>query len=118
MPVLYSIWAVVLLLATPAMAQQPQPQPSPIVTTGYMVFLKGTLIGREELTVTEDTNGLTLTGQSRLAAPLKRIVEIVRKRGLMVLISDLLAPLETLEKNLSMVSRPDYGVPGTCLNFN
>ena len=36
-----------------------------------------------------------------LAAPLKRIVEIVRKRGLMVLISDLLAPIEALEKSLS-----------------
>jgi len=36
-----------------------------------------------------------------LAAPLKRIVEIVRKRGLMVFISDLLAPIEALEKNLT-----------------
>src|SRR5947207_3643789 len=35
-----------------------------------------------------------------LAAPLRRIVEIVKKRALMVLISDLLAPIETLEKNL------------------
>jgi uncharacterized protein (DUF58 family) len=35
-----------------------------------------------------------------LGAPLKRIVEIVAKRGMMVLISDLLASLETLEKNL------------------
>ena len=36
-----------------------------------------------------------------LAAPLKRIVEVVTKRGLMVLISDLLAPIESLEKSLS-----------------
>ena len=36
-----------------------------------------------------------------LAAPLQRIVEIVRKRGLMMLISDLLAPIESLEKNLA-----------------
>jgi uncharacterized protein (DUF58 family) len=36
-----------------------------------------------------------------LTAPLKRIVEIVRKRGLMVFISDLLAPIEALEKNLT-----------------
>ena len=35
-----------------------------------------------------------------LAAPLQRIVEIVKKRALMILISDLLAPIETLEKNL------------------
>src|SRR4030095_15500166 len=31
-----------------------------------------------------------------LAAPLKRIVEMVRKRGLMILISDLLAPIQAL----------------------
>ena len=36
-----------------------------------------------------------------LTAPLRRIVEIVRKRGLMVFISDLLAPIEALEKNLT-----------------
>ncbi|MBI3875115.1 MAG: DUF58 domain-containing protein [Verrucomicrobia bacterium] len=36
-----------------------------------------------------------------LTAPLKRIVEIVRKRGLMVLITDLLAPIESLERNLT-----------------
>ena len=35
-----------------------------------------------------------------LSAPLRRIVEVVKKRALMVLISDLLAPIETLEKNL------------------
>ena len=35
-----------------------------------------------------------------LTAPLQRIVELVRKRGLMVFISDLLAPIETLEKNI------------------
>jgi uncharacterized protein (DUF58 family) len=35
-----------------------------------------------------------------LTTPLKRIVELVRRRGLMVLISDLLAPLDALERNL------------------
>ena len=40
-----------------------------------------------------------------LTIPLKRIVEIVRRRGLMVLISDLLAPLDELDRNLgSLVS--------------
>jgi uncharacterized protein (DUF58 family) len=36
-----------------------------------------------------------------LTLPLKRISELVRKRGLMVLVSDLLAPIEALEQNLS-----------------
>jgi uncharacterized protein (DUF58 family) len=35
-----------------------------------------------------------------LAAPLQRAVEIVRKRGLMVLVSDFLAPIESLETAL------------------
>src|SRR5580765_5116419 len=35
-----------------------------------------------------------------LSAPLKRMVEMATKRGLMILISDLLAPIATLEKNL------------------
>ncbi|MCX6905731.1 MAG: DUF58 domain-containing protein, partial [Verrucomicrobia bacterium] len=33
-----------------------------------------------------------------LAAPLQRVAEIIRKRGLIVLISDFLAPLDRLEK--------------------
>jgi uncharacterized protein (DUF58 family) len=39
-----------------------------------------------------------------LEAPLKRIVEIVRKRSLMVFISDFLAPIETLERNLTTLA--------------
>jgi uncharacterized protein (DUF58 family) len=35
-----------------------------------------------------------------LAAPLQRVAEIVRKRGLIVLVSDFLAPLDRLEKAL------------------
>ncbi len=35
-----------------------------------------------------------------LAVPLQRIAEIVTKRGLLMLVTDLLAPIETLEKNL------------------
>jgi len=45
-----------------------------------------------------------------LSAPLKRIVEIVKKRGLMILISDLLAPIETLEKNLISLSACGHDV--------
>jgi uncharacterized protein (DUF58 family) len=37
---------------------------------------------------------------TELTAPLQRVVEIVRKRGLVVLISDFLAPVERLEKAL------------------
>ena len=45
-----------------------------------------------------------------LTAPLKRIVEIVRKRSLMVLLSDFLAPIETLEKNLTALTASGHEV--------
>ncbi len=41
---------------------------------------------------------------TNLAAPLRRIVEIIRKRGLMVLLSDFLAPLERLEPDLTALT--------------
>jgi len=45
-----------------------------------------------------------------LTAPLKRIVELVRKRGLMIFISDLLAPIETLEKNIGSLVASGHDV--------
>jgi uncharacterized protein (DUF58 family) len=39
-----------------------------------------------------------------LAAPMKRIVQLVSKRGVIVLLSDLLAPIETLERNLTTLT--------------
>lgn len=39
-----------------------------------------------------------------LSAPLKRLAEIVRKRGLLVLVSDFLAPLDRLESSLSALT--------------
>jgi len=38
---------------------------------------------------------------TNLAAPLKRVAEMLTKRGLIVLISDLLAPIDTLQAHLS-----------------
>jgi len=45
-----------------------------------------------------------------LGAPLKRIVEIVRKRSLMVLLSDFLAPIESLERNLTALAASGHEV--------
>lgn len=47
---------------------------------------------------------------TNLTAPLKRIAELVRRRGLMVLISDLLAPIETLENNLALLTSRGHEV--------
>ncbi len=45
-----------------------------------------------------------------LIAPLQRIVEIVRKRSLMVFFSDFLAPIETLEQNLTTLTASGHEV--------
>jgi uncharacterized protein (DUF58 family) len=55
----------------------------------------------------EDPAGGTATD---LAAPLRRIVEVVRKRSLMVMISDLLAPIESLEKHLTSLAACGHDV--------
>ena len=50
-------------------------------------------------------------GQStNLNAPLQRIVEIVRKRGVMVLLSDFLAPMERLEPDLTALTASGHEV--------
>ncbi len=87
-------------------------------TLAYFLYLQGDAVGlltfdeqiREFLPARHRTGHLRhlmlqldrpATGQSTdLSTPLKRIVEIVRKRAVMVLISDLLAPVETLDRNL------------------
>ena len=64
---LYCTCAIVLALAVPALAQQP-----PVPTnkpTSYRVFMRGTAIGREDVTTEKNANGLTITSQGRLAAP-------------------------------------------------
>jgi len=45
-----------------------------------------------------------------LSSPLKRMAELVNKRGLMVLISDMLAPLDELEQNLALLSASGHEV--------
>lgn len=45
-----------------------------------------------------------------LLAPLQRIVEVVKKRGLMVLVSDLLAPLQGLKKSLTDLAASGHEV--------
>ena len=91
-------------------------------TLAYFLYLQGDAIGlltfdeqiREYLPARHRTGHLRnlmlalekpAAGQATdVGAPLKQIVEIVRKRGLMVLISDFLAPLERLEQNLSALA--------------
>ena len=73
MPVRYCIWGGLLLLAVPAAAGQ---QPSS-TTHGYTVFVGGTVVGREDVTVQATPGGLTITGKGRLSGSL----DIVMRRA-------------------------------------
>ena len=63
----YCTCALVLALVAPATAQQ---APATAKPTGYTIFLRGTAVGREEVTVRQDATGTTITAQGRLGAPL------------------------------------------------
>jgi pimeloyl-ACP methyl ester carboxylesterase len=63
----YCTCALLVCLAAPAAAQQPPAQSAP---TTYRVFVRGTLIGREDVTVQQNAGGLSIVSQGRLAAPL------------------------------------------------
>ena len=91
-------------------------------TLAYFLYLQGDAVGlltfdeqiREYLPARHRTGHLRhlmlalekpASGNATdLAAPLKRIVELVNKRGVMVLVSDLLASIDTLEQNLTVLT--------------
>jgi uncharacterized protein len=59
------MWVLVAILGTGAAAQQ---TPSP-GTTGYTVFLRGSPIGHEDVTVRTDATGISITSESRASLP-------------------------------------------------
>jgi uncharacterized protein len=65
MPAWYCIWALILLLAAPAAAQQAPGTR----TNGYTIFVQGAPIGREDVTTQDDANGLVITAQARRSPP-------------------------------------------------
>jgi pimeloyl-ACP methyl ester carboxylesterase len=60
----YSTWLLVAILGAAAAAQQPSP-----ASTGYTIFLRGTPIGHEDVTVRTDASGTTITSQGRASVP-------------------------------------------------
>ena len=67
----YCTLALVLCLAASGAAQQ-APAPK---ATAYTVFLRGTPIGREEVTVEQNAGALSITSQGRLVAPFNVVVK-------------------------------------------
>jgi len=97
-------------------------------TLGYFLYLQGDAIGlltfdqeiREYLPARNRTGHLrslmlalekpSAGSATDLTAPLRKIVELVRKRGMMILISDLLAPVDQLERNLMALTASGHEV--------
>jgi uncharacterized protein (DUF58 family) len=97
-------------------------------TLAYFLYQQGDAIGllkfdqeiREYLPARHRTGHLrqvmlalespTLGTATDLSAPLRRILDLVTKRGMLVLITDLLAPIETLQKNLSGLTASGHEV--------
>src|SRR4051812_46690308 len=77
MRAVHCTWTLILLLVLPAAAQQAQPAAGPQNTIGYTVFLRGAPIGHQEVSLRSDAEGLTISGQGQIAAP----VDIVTRRA-------------------------------------
>jgi hypothetical protein len=60
-------WTLLLFLAVPAAAQQPPPASSAPGSVGYTVFLQGTPVGHQDVTVRSDALGLLISGQGQIA---------------------------------------------------
>ena len=81
----YCIWAVVLVVTVtdPAGArhgERAQEAPVPPETAGYTVFLRGTPIGREDVTIRTGPEGLTVTSQGRMSAPFNAVTRLAEFR--------------------------------------
>lgn len=96
----YSTWAflvvLVALATTGAHAQAPAPAAAS-ATRSYTVFLRGTPVGRENLTVRSDASGLTISSQSNLGAPLN----VVMRKGEVVYRPDLTPASLTLDATIN-----------------
>jgi pimeloyl-ACP methyl ester carboxylesterase len=68
---LHCTCAFLLLLAAPAYAQPPAAEGAP---TGYTVFLRGSPIGREDVSVRSDAGGVTVVTEGRLSGPADLII--------------------------------------------
>ena len=67
----YFTCALALTLAAPAAGQAP----ATVKPTTYKIFLGGTQVGTEQVTVREDATGTTITAQGRLGAPLNVVTQ-------------------------------------------
>src|SRR5258705_9964612 len=73
----YCTWTLLLFLAVRAAAQQPPPASSAPGSVGYTVFLQGTPVGHQDVTVRSDALGLLISGQGQIAPP----IDVITRRA-------------------------------------
>lgn len=82
-------WTLLLLLALlagqvfaqNAPAQQPASTAAP-ASNGYTIFVRGTPIGHQDVTIRSDAQGLVISGQGQIAAPINIITRRIELRYL------------------------------------
>jgi hypothetical protein len=65
-------WALCALLVAPVLAQAPTGTPT---SHSYTIFVRGIAIGREDVSVSVDANGTTITSEGRTSVPVETIVQ-------------------------------------------
>jgi alpha-beta hydrolase superfamily lysophospholipase len=66
MRVFHCTWAILAILAAPGLAQAPG-------DANYLIFLRGTPIGREEMSIRSSPEGVTVSSHGSAAAPLSTV---------------------------------------------
>src|SRR5215831_3032289 len=72
----HCICAVLLVLASgAARAQGPTDE-----SRGFVIFIRGAAVGREDVTVHRGSDGVTISGRGRIAPPIDTVTESVEVR--------------------------------------
>ena len=77
MRILHCTWAILAILAIPGDARAQGARPG---EAGYTLFLRGTPIGRETITVSNAASGTTITGIGSAGAPFNSVFDLVEYR--------------------------------------
>jgi len=95
-------WTLALFLALPAasgFAQVRAQAATPAPAVGYTIFLRGTPIGHQEVTVRSDAQGLVISGQGQIGQP----IDVITRRAELKYRPDQTAESMTLDARIGGV---------------
>jgi len=95
-------WTLALFLALPTasgFAQVRAQAATPAPAVGYTIFLRGTPIGHQEVTVRSDAQGLVISGQGQIAQP----IDVITRRAELKYRPDQTAESMTLDARIGGV---------------